>query len=200
MQVAPSAYWRHAARLRHPALRSARAQRDDVLMPEIQRIWQTNLGVYGADKVWKQMNREALPAARCTVERLMKRLRLQGARRGKTVRTTIPDTQMPCPFDRVNRQFKADRPNQLWVSDFTYVSTWQGFVYVAFVIDVFARRIAGWRVSRSMHTDFVLDALEQALYARQPDRNAALIHHSDSKNTAVRHSWVGLTRTATGPS
>ena len=169
-------------------------------MLEIQRIWAENLKVYGADKVWRQMHREGVAVARCTVERLMKRLRLQGARRGKTLRTTIPDTQMPCPLDRVNRQFKADRPNPLWVSDFTYVSTWQGFVYVAFVIDVFAQRIVGWRVSRSMHTDFVLDALEQALYARQPDRDAALIHHSDSKNTAVRHSWVGLTRTATGPS
>ena len=130
----------------------------------------------------------------------MKKLGLQGVRRGKVVRTTIPDTKAPCPLDRVNRQFRADRPNQLWVSDFTYVSTWQGWIFVAFVIDVFARRIVGWRVSRSMHTDFVLDALEQALYARQPDRDAALVHHSDSKNTAVRHSWVGLTRTATGPS
>ena len=200
MQVAPSAYRRHAARARNPDLRSARAQRDDVLMPDIRRIWQANLGVYGADKVWRQMNREALVAARCTVERLMKRLGLQGVRRGKVVRTTIPDAKGACPLDRVNRQFRADRPNQLWVSDFTYVSTWQGWIFVAFVIDVFARRIVGWRVSRSMHTDFVLDALEQALYARQPDRDAALVHHSDSKNTAVRHSWVGLTRTATGPS
>ena len=160
MQVAPSAYRRHAARLRNPALRSARAQRDDLLMPEIRRIWQANMGVYGADKVWKQMNREALGAARCTVERLMKKLGLQGVRRGKVVRTTIPDAKEACPPDRVNRQFRADRPNQLWVSDFTYVSTWQNWVYVAFVIDVFARRIVGWRVSRSMHTDFVLDALD----------------------------------------
>jgi transposase InsO family protein len=109
----------------------------------------------------------------------MKRLGLQGARRGKAVRTTIPDAAAACPLDRVNRQFKADRPNQLWVSDFTYVSTWQGWLYVAFVIDVFARRIVGWRVSRTMHTDFVLDALEQALYARQPERSDALVHHSD---------------------
>jgi putative transposase len=116
--------------------------------------------------------------ARCTVERLMKHLGLQGARRGKVVRTTVPDKAVPCPSDRVNRQFKADRPNQLWVSDFTYVSTWQGWQYVAFVIDVYARRIVGWRVSSSMRTDFVLDALEQALYDRQPDRNA-LIHHCD---------------------
>ncbi len=124
--------------------------------------------VYGADKVWKQLNREGVRIARCTVERLMKRLGLQGVRRGKVMRTTISDTKAPCPLDRVNRQFKAERPNQLWVSDFTYVSTWQGWLYVAFVIDVYARRIVGWRVSSSMHTDFVLDALEQALYARQP--------------------------------
>ena len=135
--------------------------------------------VYGADKVWHQMNREGLPVARCTVERLMKQLGLQGARRGKVVRTTIPDKAAICPLDRVNRQFKAERPNQLWVSDFTYVSTWQGWLYVAFVIDVFARRIVGWRVSSSMRTDFVLDALEQALYDRQPERSDALIHHSD---------------------
>lgn len=135
--------------------------------------------VYGADKVWKQMNREAIPVARCTVERLMSRLGMQGARRGKTVRTTVPDRSVPCPLDRVNRQFTADRPNQLWVSDFTYVSTWQGWLYVAFVTDVFARRIVGWRVSRSMTTDFVLDALEQALYARQLNDSEDLIHHSD---------------------
>ena len=135
--------------------------------------------VYGADKVWRQLNREGLEVARCTVERLMKRLGLAGVRRGKVVRTTMPDKAIPCPLDRVNRQFRADRPNQLWVSDFTYVSTWQGWLYVAFVIDVFARRIVGWRVSRSMRTDFVLDALEQALYARQPELSDALIHHSD---------------------
>lgn len=190
LQVAPSAYWRHAARSRHPDLRSTRDRRDDALMPEIKRIWHANMGVYGADKVWKQMNREGIAVARCTVERLMRRLGLQGVRRGKVVRTTIPDGKAPCPLDRVNRQFKADRPNQLWVSDFTYVSTWQGWVYVAFVIDVFARRIVGWRVSRSMHTDFVLDALEQALYARQPERDDALIHHSDrgSQYVSIRYT------------
>ena len=131
-------------------------------MPHIERVWQANMRVYGADKVWKQMNREGLSIARCTVERLMKRLGLQGVRRGKVVRTTISDAKAPCPLDRVNRRFLAERPNQLWGSDFTYVSTWQGWLYVAFVIDVYARRIVGWRVS-SMHTDFVLDALEQAL-------------------------------------
>ena len=163
LQVAPSAYRRHAACRRNPDLRSARAKRDERLLPQIERVWQANLRVYGADKVWKQLNREGVPVARCTVERLMRRLGLQGARRGKTVRTTVPDRSAPCPLDRVNRQFKADRPNQLWVSDFTYVSTWQGWLYVAFVVDVFARRIVGWRVSRTMTTDFVLDALEQAL-------------------------------------
>jgi len=146
--------------------------------------------VYGADKVWRQMNREGVAVARCTVERLMRRLGLRGARRGKSVRTTIGDAAAPRPLDRVNRQFKAQRPNQLWVSDFTYVSTWQGWLYVAFVIDVFARRIVGWRVSSSMRTDFVLDALEQALYARRPEREDALIHHSDrgSQYVSIRYS------------
>ena len=148
-------------------------------MAHIERVWNDNLQVYGADKVWQQLKREGITAARCTVERLMRRLGLRGVMRGKVVRTTVPDAKAPCPLDRVNRQFTADRPNQLWVSDFTYVSTWQGWVYVAFVIDVFARRIVGWRVSRSMHTDFVLDALEQALYARQPERDRSLFHHSD---------------------
>jgi len=179
LQIAPSGYRRYAACQRNPSLRSVRAQRDDGLMPQIERVWQSNMQVYGADKVWHQLNREGIDVARCTVERLMKRLGLAGARRGKVVRTTIPDKTVPCPLDRVNRQFRADRPNQLWVSDFTYVSTWQGWLYVAFVIDVFARRIVGWRVSRSMRTDFVLDALEQALYARQPELSDALIHHSD---------------------
>jgi len=190
LQVAPSGYHLHAARQKNPALHSARARRDDVLMPEVRRVWEVNLEVYGADKVWRQMNREGIQVARCTVERLMGRLGLEGARRGKTVRTTIPDKSVPCPLDRVNRQFTATRPNQLWVSDFTYVSTWQGWLYVAFVIDVFARRIVGWRVSSSMRTDFVLDALEQALYARQPERNDALIHHSDrgSQYVSIRYT------------
>jgi len=159
-------------------------------MPQIERVWQANLGVYGADKVWRQMRREGTELARCTVERLMHRLGLHGVIRGKVVRTTVPDPKTPCPLDRVNRQFKADRPNQLWVSDFTYVSTWQGWLYVAFVIDVYARRIVGWRVSRSMTTDFVLDALEQALYARQPERDGSLIHHSDrgSQYVSIRYS------------
>ena len=190
LQIAPSGYWRHAAHQRNPQLRCARAQRDDTLVPHIERVWQANMRVYGADKVWKQMNREGVAIARCTVERLMKRLGLQGVRRGKVVRTTIGDMKAPCPLDRVNRQFKAERPNQLWVSDFTYVSTWQGWLYVAFVIDVYARRIVGWRVSSSMHTDFVLDALEQALYARQPERDGVLVHHSDrgSQYVSIRYS------------
>ncbi len=190
LQVAPSAYWRHAARQRDPSLLSARARRDAFLIPHIQRVWQSNFQVYGADKVWRQMQREGIQVARCTVERLMRQQGLRGVRRGKVVRTTFADTAAPCPLDRVNRQFKADRPNQLWVSDFTYVSTWAGFVYVPFVIDVFARRIVGWRVSRSMRTDFVLDALEQALYARQPERDASLIHHSDrgSQYVSIRYT------------
>ncbi|BCT68220.1 IS3 family transposase ISStma17 [Nitrosospira sp. NRS527] len=161
-----------------------------MLHPEIKRVWQANMQVYGADKVWRQLNREGRHVARCTVERLMKRQGLQGVRRGKIVRTTIADAAIPCPLDRVNRQFKADRPNQLWVSDFTYVSTWQGWLYVAFVIDVFSRRIVGWRVSSSMHTDFVLDALEQALYARQPEQADALVHHSDrgSQYISIRYT------------
>ena len=168
----------------------ARAKTDAVLMPEIHRVWEQNMKVYGADKVWRQLHRERQAVARCTVERLMRRLGIHGARRGKTVRTTISDTAAPCPLDHVNRQFKAARPNQLWVSDFTYVSTWQGWLYVAFVIDVFARRIVGWRVSSSMHTDFVLDALEQALYDRQPQQTDGLVHHSDrgSQYVSIRYT------------
>jgi putative transposase len=190
LQVAPSAYWREAAREREPTLYPPRLQRDAALRPEIERVFKGNLSVYGADKVWRQLKREHIAVARCTVERLMRRLGLRGAMRGKGVRTTVPDAKAPCPLDRVNRQFRADRPNQLWVSDFTYVSTWQGFVYVAFVIDVFARRIVGWRVSSSMQTDFVLDALEQALFARQSGRDGELIHHSDrgSQYVSIRYS------------
>ncbi|MEM5421231.1 IS3 family transposase [Paraburkholderia ferrariae] len=190
LRIAPSGYRRHAAQLRDPSRRSVRAIRDERLRPEIKRVWQANMQVYGADKVWKQMNRERIAVARCTVERLMKQLGLRGVMRGKRVRTTVPDAIAPRPLDRVNRQFKAARPNQLWVSDFTYVSTWQGWLYVAFVIDVFARRIVGWRVSSSMTTDFVLDALEQALYARRPGDDGTLIHHSDrgAQYVSIRYS------------
>ncbi|CAG9241871.1 transposase [Burkholderia diffusa] len=163
---------------------------DWVKREEIKRVWRANMQVYGVPKVWKQMNRKGIVAARCTVRRLIKLQGLRGAVRGKRVRTTNPDTSAPRPLDRVNRQFKAERPNQLWVSDFTYVSTWQGWLYVAFVIDVFARRIVGWRVSSSMTTDLVLDALEQALYARQPGDDGTLIHHSDrgAQYVSIRYS------------
>jgi putative transposase len=171
-------------------LRSARQKRDEALIAHIERVWHANMRVYGADKIWKQLRREGSDVARCTVERLMRRCGLRGVVRGKTPRTTKADQEARCPQDRVHRQFKASRPNQLWVSDFTYVSTWQGFVYVAFVIDVFVRRIVGWRVSSSMQTDFVLDALEQALYARQPEREDGLIHHSDrgSQYVSIHYS------------
>lgn len=177
LQFAPSADRRHAALQRDPSLISQRAQRDAELKPQIQRVWDPNMQVYGADKVWKQLNREGIRVPRCPIERSMGSIGLHGVIRGKVVRTTVPDANAPCPLDRVNRYFKADRPNQLWVSDFTYVSTWQGWLYVAFVIDVCARRIVGWRVSKSMHADYVLDALEQALHARQLDRES-LVHHS----------------------
>ena len=146
--------------------------------------------VYGVTKVWRQQACEDVVVARCTVERLMRNLGLRGVRRGQVIRTTNGDAKAPCPLDRVNRQFRAERPNQLWVSDFTYVSTWQSWLYVAFVIDVFARHIVGWRVSSSMRTDFVLDALEQALNARQPERDGSLICHSDrgSQYVSIRYS------------
>ena len=178
LPIAPSTCHRHAAQRRDPDRRSVRARRDEVLSQSIRRVFAENFEVYGARKVWRQLRREGVDVARCTVERLMQRLGLQGVMRGKPVRTTISDKATPCPLDRVNRQFHAERPNALWVSDFTYVSTWAGFVYVAFVIDVFARRIVGWKVSRSARTDFVLDALEQALHDRRPVQQA-LIHHSD---------------------
>ncbi len=190
LQVSPSGYRRYAAARREPHRRCARAQRDEALMPQIERVWQANMQVYGAKKVWHQLAREGTAVARCTVERLMRHQGLRGVMRGKVVRTTFSNAKLACPLDKVNRQFRAERPNQLWVSDFTYVSTWQGWLYVAFVIDVFARRIVGWRVSSSMQTDFVLDALEQALYARQPERNSSLIHHSDrgSQYVSIRYS------------
>ncbi|WP_429458928.1 IS3 family transposase [Paraburkholderia sp. JPY465] len=179
LPIAPSTYYTHVARRANPDLVPPRAQRDRMLKDEIRRAWEENFQVYGADKVWTQLKREGIVVARCTVERLMKQMGLRGVVRGKTVRTTVSDGSTPCPKDLVKRQFTAERPNALWVSDFTYVSSWQGFVYVAFIIDVFARRIVGWRVSSSARTDFVLDALEQALYERQPAQQDGLIHHSD---------------------
>ena len=179
LPIAPSTYHEHAAKRANPAKRSERAKRDEDLQADIQRVFAENFEVYGARKVWRQLRREGREVARCTVERLMRTVGLQGAVRGKPVRTTISDKATPCPLDRVNRQFQAPRPNMLWVSDFTYVATWQGFVYVAFVIDTFARRIVGWRVSRTAHAGFVLDALEQALHDRRPARRGGLVHHSD---------------------
>lgn len=179
LPIAPSTYYTHAARRADPTRVSARAQRDVVLCQQIRRVWMDNFQVYGVRKVWRQLRRESIGVARCTVERLMRAMGLQGVVRGKPVRTTVSERSMPCPADRVKRQFHALRPNALWVSDFTYVATWQGFVYVAFVIDVFARRIVGWRVSASARTDFVLDALEQALHERRPVRQGGLVHHSD---------------------
>ena len=142
-------------------------------------MFDENFGVYGVRKIWRQLGREDVTVARCTVARLMRQMGLQGVVRGKAARTTISERGAPCPADRVNRQFQAPRPNALWLSDFTYVATWQGFVYVAFVIDAFARRIVGWRVSRTAHASFVLDALEQALHDRRPIGGDGLVHHSD---------------------
>jgi putative transposase len=178
LPIAPSTYYEHAARRADPDRRPARERRDAALCQEIRRIFAAQFGVYGIRKVWRQMKREGIAVARCTVARLMRQMGLQGVVRGKSIRTTVSDASAPCPRDRVNRQFTAPRPNALWVSDFTYVATWSGFVYVAFVIDAFARRIVGWRVSRSARAEFVLDALEQALHDRQPWR-ANLVHHSD---------------------
>jgi len=179
LPIAPSSYRAHAACLADPSKRSARARRDAELRPEIQRVWDENFEVYGVRKVWRQLNREGTEVAKCTVARLMADMGLAGAVRGKSVKTTRSDPAVPCPEDRVNRQFHAPQPNALWLSDFTYVATWAGFVYVAFVIDAFARRIVGWRVSRSMRAGFVLDALEQALHDRRPVQGAGLVHHSD---------------------
>jgi transposase InsO family protein len=178
--IAPSTYYEAKERQADPERRPARARRDAALGPAIQRVWDEHHQVYGAMKVWKQLNREGIPVARCTVERLMGQLGLRGAVRGRAwTTTTRPDETASRPRDLVQRDFTATRPNQLWVADLTYVATWQGFVYVAFVIDVFARRIVGWRAARSLRTDLALDALEQALYDRSTDATDGLIHHSD---------------------
>ncbi|WP_260924661.1 IS3 family transposase [Novosphingobium sp. 9] len=179
LPIAPSTYHERLAKRRDPALQSARARKDEELKPEVLRVFAENFGVYGVRKVWRQMKREGFDVARCTVQRLMRDLGLQGVIRGKPVRTTIANKAAPCPLDQVNRQFHAPAPNMLWVSDFTYVATWAGFVYVAFVIDVYARYIVGWRVSRTAHASFVLDALEQAIHDRQPVHRGGLVHHSD---------------------
>ena len=180
LPIAPSTYFRYKAEQRDPTRRSARAQGDAVLRAIIRRIWTENHQVYGPRKVWKQMGRENLRAARCRVRRLMREMGLAGAMRGRAwTTTTEASAEGHRPGDLVDRNFTATRPNQLWVSDFTYVATWRGFVYVAFVIDVFARRIVGWRVSSSLVTDFVLDALEQAIYERCGAMPEGLVHHSD---------------------
>ena len=179
LPIAPSTYHAHKARERDLSRAPSRVRRDAALRVEIERVWRENFQVYGARKVWRQLTREGFLVARCTVERLMRELGLQGVVRGKPVKTTVRDTAQPCPRDLVNRDFAADYPNQLWLSDFTYVATWAGFVYVAFVIDAYARRIVGWRVSSTPRTDLVLDALEQALYERRRSHGHDLIHHSD---------------------
>jgi len=188
LPIAPSTYYAHKAREKDPERLPPRLRRDRWLKGEIQRIWDENHRVYGAEKVWKQLKREGIAVARCTVERLMRELGLRGVVRGRSCRTTVPAEAAARPGDLVQRQFTASQPNQLWVADFTYVATWAGFVYVAFVIDVFSRYIVGWRVSRTMRTELVLDALEQALYARR--ETDGLIHHSDrgSQYLSVRYS------------
>jgi putative transposase len=190
LPIAPSTYHAHVAKRADPAKLSARTRQDMALKPEIARVFVENFEVYGVRKVWRQMVRERFNVARCTVERLMRGMGLQGVIRGKHMRTTVQDKAAPCPLDHVNRVFNAPAPNVLWVSDFTYVSTWTGFVYVAFVIDVYARRIVGWRASRTAHASFVLDALEQALHERRPVRRGGLVHHSDrgSQYVSIRYT------------
>ena len=178
LPIAPSTYYEQKARDADPSKLPQRAVRDAALREQIERVWKENFGVYGARKVWRQLMREEVDVARCTVERLMRQMGLQGARRGRTYKkTTIVDEAAERPLDLVERNFTADRPNQLWVADITYVATWAGFVYVAFITDVFSRKIVGWRVSSSLRSDLALDALEQALHAR-PDLEQ-LVHHSD---------------------
>ena len=180
LPIAPSTYYAHKAIQADPSLRSPRAKRDEWLNGEIRRVWKENRELYGAEKVWKQLNREDIPVAWCTVRRLMKAMGLQGAVRGRAFKTTtIPGEESSRPLDLVDRDFQVGRPNELWVSDLTYVATWRGFVYVAFVIDAYARRIVGWRVSTSLRSDLALDALEQAICEREDDQADRLVHHSD---------------------
>jgi len=179
LQAASSAYYRFKARSSNPDLRSDRAKSDEQALIQIRRVWDESGQRYGARKVWEQLKRDLVEIPRCRVERLMRKHGLVGVRRDKGIKTTVSDPKVPCPTDLVEREFHAEHPNRLWVSDFTYVSTWAGFAYVAFVVDVYARYIVGWKVSYSMSADFVLDALEQALCARKPTREDGLIHHSD---------------------
>jgi putative transposase len=188
LPIAPSTYYEHKTRAAEPARWPLRVRRDVEFSREIRRIYEENFQVYGARKVWRQLGREQITVARCTVERLMRSLGPQGVVHGRKCRTTISEDQASYPADRVKRQFAAKRPNELWVADFTYVATWAGFVYVAFIIDVFARRIIGWRVARSMQTDLVLDALERALWSRSGAKG--VVHHSDrgSQYLSIRYS------------
>lgn len=179
LAVAPFSYHDHTVRLADPQLRSARALRDDEIKEQIKRVHEASSGLYDTRKVWHQLRREGIKVAKCTVERLMRAMGLAGIRRGKTPITTVSNPKAPCPLDKVNREFRVSQPNALWVVDFTYVNTGTGFVYVAFVIDAFARRIVGWTVSASATAGFVLDALEQAIHARRPSADDGLIHHSD---------------------
>jgi putative transposase len=180
LPIAPSTHYDHLAKRADPARPWDRARRDEVLRPEIRRVFEENWCICGVRKVWHQLGREGFGIARCTVARLMKDMDIQGIIRGKPPRTTIPDTKAPCPMDKVNHRFGVPAPNMLWVSDFTYVATWKGFVYATFVIDAYARRIVGWRVSTSAHVGFVRDALEQAVHDRRPGKDMGLVHHSDS--------------------
>ncbi len=188
LPIAPSRYYEHKARQAEPARLPPRIRRDLELAHQIRRVYAKNFHVYDAHKVWRQLHREQIAVARCTVERLMRTLGLRGVVRGKKCRTTIADDRADRALDLVNRQFRAIRPNQLWVADFTFVATWGGFVYVAFVVEVFARRIIGWRAARSMRTDLVLDALEQALWSRSGAKG--VVHHSDrgSQYLSIRYS------------
>ena len=203
LPIAPSTYYDHLAKRADPARLSDRARLDEALRPEIRRVFEENWRVYGVRKIWHQLRREGFDVARCTVSRLMKSMGIQGIIRGKPHRTTVPDKKALCPLDKVNRQFRVPAPNMLWVSDFTYVATWKGFVYVAprhghsdqwrshgSIIDAYARKIVGWRVSSSAHAGFVLDALEQAVHGRRPGKGMGLVHHSDrgSQYLSIRYT------------
>ena len=190
LPIASSTYHEHVAQRRYPGRLSDAARRDRDLKPEVLRVFAENFGVYGVRKVWRQMNREGFAVVRCTIERLMRDLGLQDVIRSKPVRTTISNKSAPCPLDQVNRQFHVPAPNMLWVSDSTYVATWAGFVYVAFVIDVYARYIVGWRASRTAHASFVLDALQQAIHDRRPVHRGGLVHHSDRVSQYVSMKYT----------
>lgn len=201
LPIAPSTYYRAMNLQEHPEKRSERAKSDEILSGQIRDVWDRNFQVYGYRKIWHALYREGIDVARCTVERLMKKLEIQGVRRGKRVITTKQNQQNVCPLDLVNRDFRANWPNELWVSDYTYVSTWEGFAYVAFVIDTYADRIVGWKLSRSQTTDFVMDALEQALHDRGVSADDGLIHHSDRGSQYVSVAYTDrLTEAGIHPS